>query len=109
MQIEIRVPQGQVKEWLISFVKNELFKLHCLDKEISRAEVHLKAQGPLADSEKICTATLTIYGNTIFVKRAAESYDRAIRDVLKELQDRINERVKKQNEPPDERVSTVKV
>lgn len=109
MEIEIRAPQGQVKEWLITFLKSELFHLYRRDKELLRAVVHLKELHIGAAVERCCTVDLMIYGNSIFVKRTAESYDRVIRDVLKELGRLVDEHLKARNEPPDERTSTVKV
>lgn len=109
MNIEFQAPQGQVKEWLINHVRNELMKLYHKDKEISRAAVYFreKANDPFHD--RICEIDLAIYGDSVFVHRKADSYEQAAREALAELAQKVDTQMKKQNEPPDEVTSTVKV
>ena len=109
MNIEFFAPQGQVKEWLITYVRNELMKLHSRDKRISRAEVYFRYKPHESFLDKICEISLTIYGNAISIQRKADSYEEAAREAVEELGRKVGARLKAQNEPPDELTSTIKV
>ena len=109
MQIEIHAPQGQVKEWLIDFVKEQLIQLHQKDKDISRAQVYFREQDDGLIKDKVCAMDLSIYGDSLSIHRKAASYEQAVREVLASLKEKIDVQLQKQNEPPGELTSTVKI
>lgn len=105
MNIEFYTPEGQVREWVINYIKEQLIELHKRNKKISRAEVYFRDQ----NSIKTCEVELSIYGDSISVQRSADKYEKAAREVLKELTAKIDEQAKIKNEPPDEITSTINV
>jgi|GEM_PF-670736 uncharacterized protein YacL (UPF0231 family) len=109
MHIEFHTPHNAVREWLITHIRDQLIQLHQRDQEISRAEVYLSEQPAGETVDKLCEIQLTIYGDSIFVRRKAETFEQASRDALTELADKVEERIKRHNEPPDEITSTVQV
>ncbi|HEU4575277.1 MAG TPA: HPF/RaiA family ribosome-associated protein [Chitinophagaceae bacterium] len=109
MHIEFHTPQGQVKQWIIDFVKEKLLEFYHKDREIARAEVYFKQQGGNDADNKVCEITLTIYGNSLFVHRKAATFEQASRETIDELTGKVNEQIRQQNEPPDQTTSTIKV
>lgn len=109
MNIEFYNPSGEVKEWIIDYIKDKLMELHHRDKEISRAQVYFKQQTTAENDNKICEIDLTIYGDSLFVHQKATSYEQAARGAITELSEKVDERISKQSEPPDELTSTVDV
>ena len=108
MNIEFHNPKGQVKEWVVDYLKEQLTELHRRDKQISRASVTFKQHG-LEPFDKVCELDVTIYSNSLYIHRNAASYEQAMRDALDQLKEKIEQHIKLQNEPPDELTSTVKV
>jgi hypothetical protein len=111
MNIKFDVPIGEIQEWVIDDIKKELTELHHKDKEISDAHVIFSYHPVAFDGDYVCEIELTIYGSSIAVRRGAGSYNDAARQVMKELTEKVQEQIQKQqeNEPPDEIVSTVDV
>ena len=105
MNIEFYTPEGQVREWIINYVKEQLMKLYKRNKKIARAEVYFRDQG----NQKVCEVDLSMYGESMLVHNMADSFDKAAREVLQELTRKIEEQLKTKNEPPDEITSTIKV
>ena len=108
MNIEFHTPRGRVDEADLNFVRDQLMELRLRFKDISRAHVHFRENGE-DNKDRICEIALTIFGSSLFVKRSAGTYQKAAREVLTELREKVGEQVKNQNEPPDEITSTVKV
>lgn len=52
MNISFHFPKGEVSEWLIEYLRQQLLKLHHRDKEITRASAYLKEHRPGLLSEK---------------------------------------------------------
>jgi len=109
MTIEFDVPQGEVEEKVINFLRNELMEIHNRDKEISRADVSFRKQPAGEGGDHICEIAITIYGNSLLVLRSAGAYDQAARNVIKEITVKVDEQISKQNDPPEEITSTVEV
>jgi hypothetical protein len=109
MNIEFQTPHGQVNEWLISFIRDKILEFHHLDKNISKAQVCLSEQAGGETGAKKCEIELTVFGDSIFVHKTAVSYEEAAFEAVNELNARIEEVARKNNEPPDEITSSVKV
>ena len=109
MTIEFHFPQGKIEEHVLDFVKKYLVKFHQKDREISRAEVYFKEQATKPGTQKICEIDLTIYGDSIFVRRLAETFEEAARQAIETLSEDVAVQIKSQQDLPDEVVSTVKV
>ena len=109
MNIEFHEPQGKVKVFVTDYLRDRLIALHRKDKEISRAQVYFRVQPDTSPDDKVCEIDLTIYGDSLFVHRSASSFEHAMRETLEELEKKIDEQLSRQNEPPDELTSTVKV
>ena len=109
MNIEFQASQGQVKEWVIDHVREKLMELYHRDKRISRAQVYFREQPDAEGGSKICEIDLSIYGDSLFVRRKAGSFEQASMEVLKELTEKVDEQIRNQGEPPEEITSTVNV
>lgn len=109
MDIEFHAPQGKVKEWLIDHMRNELMELHHREKGISRGTVTFAEERADAGTAKTCAVDLYIFGDSIFVRRMADTYEQASREVLEELYSRVDERMLNKNEPPEELTSSVSI
>ena len=110
MNIEFQAPNEQVKEWVLSFVRDKLIEFHQSNKDISRAQVYFREEANTnKEVNKVCEIDLTIYGNSLFVQRKAGSFEQASKEVLAELAKKLEAQNRSQNEPPDEITSTVKV
>ena len=109
MNIEFHVPNNEVKEWIIHHLKEELVLLHRDYREVSRAEVYFSDRMSGLIPEKICEVDLSVFGDSIKIKRIADSFDQAAREVIKEMQEKLQQHLKSAHEPPDEITSTVKV
>jgi hypothetical protein len=106
MNIELHAPPGKVKELLFTQIKEWLIALHMRDKEISRADVCLKENG---EDIKLCEIHLTIFGESLFARREATTYEKAFKKVQKELNARIDRQVISQKDLPVEITSTVDI
>lgn len=109
MNIEFHNPKDVVKEWIIIYIRDKLMELYQRDKEISKAQVYFKEQISSENNNKICEIDLTIYGDSLFIHCKATSYERAARDAIQELTQKIDEQIKKHGEPPDQITSTVEI
>lgn len=109
MNIEIFNPKDEVKEWLINYTSDKLMELHRQDAAISRALVYFKEEPDSPGEDKICEIELTIYGDSLFIHSKACSFEKAVRDAIQELSLRVDQQLKKHNEPPAELTSTVNV
>jgi ribosome-associated translation inhibitor RaiA len=110
MTIEFHTPSGKVPEKLVSEIRNEILGLSHIYKNISRAEVVMKEDGNIISAEnKICEIRLTVYGDNLLARAVTENFKNSAKEVIKELNRMIKQQSKKQKEPPDEMMSTVKV
>ncbi len=110
MTIEFQIPKGKVSEKLESFMQKEILKMAAANKEISRAEITMKEDNTIISAEnKVCEATLTAFGDTVFSYSRSESFEVSAREVIKALKRLVKDQVKEQKEPPDTELSTVKV
>ncbi len=110
MNIEFHTPFSKVSENLVTEIRNELLALSHLNKNISRAEVMMKAdQNIITIENKICEIRLTIYGDDMVSHTRTESFESSARAAIKELKRIIKKQVKMQHAPPDVLTSTVKV
>jgi hypothetical protein len=104
MNIEFQTPAGKVDTGIINHVREELLKIHRMYK-IPRAEVYFREVG----LEKVCKIDLSIVSDHISVQRITESFERSAKEVIKELDSFIKEKVKQENFPSENITSTVKV
>jgi hypothetical protein len=107
MFIEFYTPDKQVKEWIITYVRDAVLKLHKQYKEISRAEVCFKERMKQIALEKICEINLCIYKDSVAITGTGKSFDGAARKAVEELNTIGAVHFKLSSEPPDEIVSTV--
>jgi hypothetical protein len=108
MNIEFHTPHGQVKEWILNSTRDKLLEFHLRDKEISKATVYFKEQAGPDKGEYVCEILLSIFGDSIYVHRSADSFEQAARLVFTELSEKIDNIIK-QRETPEVITSTVKV
>jgi ribosome-associated translation inhibitor RaiA len=109
MTIEFHTPYGKVTEKLLNSIRKDVLELSHINKKISRAEIELKEdQGIIKGENKICEIRLSVYGDNLFVRRCTENFEKSSKAAIKELKRLIRLQVKKQNEPPDIKLSTVK-
>jgi ribosome-associated translation inhibitor RaiA len=110
MTIEFHTAYGKVSEKLVNDLRNEILKLSHLNKDIKRAEVFLKYDTTIIGAEnKICDIRLTVYTDNLLAHSRTENFEDSAKEAIKELKRMVKQQVKKQNEPPDELLSSVKV
>ena len=110
MNIEFHTPYNKVSEKLVTEIRNELLGLSHLNKNISRAEVMMKAEQHIITAEnKICEIRLTIYGDDIVAHTRSESFENSAKQALKELNRIVKQQAKKHDATPDIVTSTVKI
>jgi len=97
MNIEIHTPGGKVKEWVTTYVRDRMMELHQKDKNISKAQVYFWQQPKTQNDDKACEIDLTIHGDSLFVYRKAYSYEKAAREVLDELTQKIETKIRTQH------------
>ena len=108
MKIEFSFPHGEVPGNVIELVKDKLLGYHKENMEVSDAEVIFRHL-PEVDNKYICQVILSLFGETLMVQRGAKTYLRAARDVINEIEIRLEEILKRINEPPEEIATTVTI
>ena len=108
MNIEFSMPEGMVKEWLVDYVRDKLIELHHENPELSRAHIIFRSHDNTL-SEKICELEIPSYGLPIYIHRAASSFEEAVREVLVDLRDKLLDKVRLRNDPPDIITSTIDI
>lgn len=109
MTLEFHMPQGTIHEWVVSFVRDNLVSLHDKDHDISRAEVFFREKPFGAIHNKLCEIELSIFGGSMFIQRRASSFEQAARDAIEALTEKIEEKIKLQDNTPDQITTTVSV
>jgi putative sigma-54 modulation protein len=110
MTIEFQTTFGKVSEKIINEIRNEIINLSHFSKNISRAEVLLKEDKTIIPAEnKICEIRLTVYGDNLFAHARTENFKDSAKDALKDLKRMVKQQIKKNKEPLDEVISSVKV
>jgi len=109
MNIEVYTPTKEVKEWIVSYVKNAIIALHDQHKEISRAEISFKDRNNEERPDKVCEIELSIFQNQITVSGLGNNFDEAAKKAVADLNVLISESFKTNAESPDEIISTVDV
>jgi len=110
MTIEFHTPYGKISEKLVKSIRNDVMELSHINKKITRAEIEFKEDpGILHGENKVCEIRLSIYGDNLFVRRSTENFEKSSKAAIKELKSLVRQQVKKQNEPPEFLLSTVKI
>jgi len=109
MTIEFHIAHGKVSKKLLNDIRDEILKLSHINKDIVRAEIALKEDETMGPENKICEIRLTIYGDDLFSHSRTGNFKKSANEAITELTKLVNQQVKKQQEPPDEMTSTVKV
>lgn len=109
MTVDIHSPHLKAGSALIRSIEEKVVALSHLNKNISRAEIYLHADKELKKKNRICEIRLEIFGETLFVRRISDSFEKSVITVLKELKKLVTEQAKHLNEPPDITISTVEV
>lgn len=106
MTIEIHSPHLKIKETDLKIIEQKIVALSHLGKHISRAEIFLTKDPPGVKQNKVCKIRLDIIGDTLYVHKNADSFEKAARDAIKVLKKRLTQKVEHKNEPADIMVST---
>ena len=109
MNIEVYTPGNEVKEWLVSYVRDAIIAMHDEHNEISRGEIHFRDRTIEAEAGKVCEINLSIFRNSIDVSGVGNSFDEAAKKAVDDLKNLISQTFKTNSEPPDEIISTVDV
>lgn len=107
MNIEVYTPEKEVKEWLVSYVRDAIIALHNQHKEISRGEIYFKDKTTEEKPGRVCEINLSIFQNSITVSGFGNTFDEAAKKAVADLNNLIAQTFKANAEPPDEIVSTV--
>ena len=106
MIIEIQAPNLKVSEAVITAIKKKLLSISHLGEKISMAEVYLAEENKPADN-KTCKITLLLTGDSLFVNKHADSFEKAASLAIRILKKRLKKIVENRNEPPEEIITTV--
>jgi ribosome-associated translation inhibitor RaiA len=110
MKIEFQTPFKGVPENLVKEISAELMKLSHLNKSISLAYVLLKTDDKIIGAEnKICEIKLTVFAEAITAKSRTENFSTSAKETMKELKRMVMQQVKRQQQPQEDIVSSVKV
>jgi putative sigma-54 modulation protein len=110
MDLEFHTVYEKVSEDLVRTIRNEMLKLSHINKDISRAEIVLKEDETIIPAEnKVCEIRLTVYGDNLFSHSRTGNFEKSAKAVIKELKKMVKQQVRRNQEPPDEMTSTVKV
>jgi ribosome-associated translation inhibitor RaiA len=109
MTIGFHTAVREIPDLLINNIKRKLLEFHRKVKAISRAEVYFRKHPATQGNDYVCEIAITMFGNSIMVRRNADSYQEAANEVTEELTDRLDEQLQKQRDFPDDIVSSVRV
>ncbi|HET9746270.1 MAG TPA: hypothetical protein VFP97_11195 [Chitinophagaceae bacterium] len=109
MTIEFYNPQGEVPEYVISFIKEKLMEFYHRDNQIDDAEVVLRHQHISAGVDYVCEMTLNLYGESLMVHRSGNSYLQTAREVINEIAIQVESFYQRRKDLPEQLHTTVKV
>jgi hypothetical protein len=109
MKIEINFLNAAVPELVIDFIKDKLLVFHRENEEVTNAEISFRRLPGETNKGFVCKVILTLFGESLLVQRSSSSYLQAARDVVKEISMRIEDVLKRMDEPPERVVSTIEV
>jgi len=109
MTIEIHSPKLNVREKMLETIKKKATTLSRFGESISRVEIFLTEENSPARDNKTCKIRLSIFGDTLFVQKTADSFEKAAMSVIRVLKRRLTQKFKERNLPPDAMTSTVEV
>ncbi len=109
MTIEIYSPKLKVNEKVVDIIEKKVSALSHLSEKVSRAEIFLTEDIALKQESKVCKIRLDIFGDTLFVQKNSTSFENAVIAAVKVLKKLLKKKSEKNNVPPDEITSTVKV
>ena len=98
MNIEFQAPIGQIKEWIVSYTREQLIGLYHRDKSISRAQVTFRPWLDTQHAYKVCEIDLTINGHSLFIHRQGSSYGMAMRKAIAAVEKKIDEHAERRHE-----------
>lgn len=109
MTIEIHSPNLKVSEKTLESIKKKLMDLSHLGEYVSRAEIFFTEENSSAKQNKNCRIRLSMLGDTLFVHKTSDSFEKAAAAVIRVLNRRLKQKRYEQNLPPDEITTTVDV
>jgi hypothetical protein len=109
MNIEFHAPEGQVKEWILRYIRVNLLDFYHAYKKISRAEVYFREEPYEDHNDKVCEISLAIFGDAFFAHERALSYEQAAQNVLSVLREKIEELKRTEQEVPEKIFTTVEI
>jgi putative sigma-54 modulation protein len=109
MKIEFNFLNAAVSEHVVDFVRNKLMEFHRENQEVTNAEISFRRMPGETDECFVCQVKLTLFGESLLVHRSSSSYLQSARNVIEEIGIRIEEVLKRINEPPEEVISTIEL
>ncbi len=89
MQIIYEYHEATASDRLEVFAKEKLENLHKKFDFVHRADVFFKTQNRSDDAEQICDIRLSLPGPRIFASTNAESFESAISETIRDLEDQL--------------------
>ena len=110
MIIEIHTHAGPVNGGIIGHLESELSRLHRLLPRLSRAEVHFRTDpAAMPHLQYVCSIGIEAYCNDFQTLVHHEDWHRAAEEALATTERKVREIAASDRQPPEERLSTVKV
>jgi hypothetical protein len=109
MNIEFYTPCKEVKESLITYVRDAILQLHKQHKELSKAEISFKEKRKIVATQKVCEISLSPFKDGFIITAAADNYEKAGRKAIQQLQDAIATRFKTNMQPENKVVIPAEV
>lgn len=94
MNIEFYTSDAVIADAIISYIRDEIMRLHRQYKLISRCDVSFRLKKKPAGSEKVCEISMFIAGNTINAKCISKSFDNASKKAVAALEENLVASVK---------------
>lgn len=109
MIIEFHSSYPGVSESLVDTIKERMLLFYHIQKHISRIEIYLRDDLSLLKKDRVCEIRLTLPGDSIFLHRRADSFEKAAAEAMDELEKQLLEQAAHKDELPEEVTTTVRV
>lgn len=89
MKVEFYSSDNAVTETVITYIRDEIMKLHKQYNNISRADISFKQKKRQTGSEKMCEISLFIAGSSVDAKGICKSFDHASKKAIALLNENV--------------------
>lgn len=89
MNIEFYTPSKQVKEPLVSAVRDAILNIHKQHPTISKAGVSFQQRRKIVTTERTCEIRFFVSGKMNMISGSSDTFDKAVKKAIEKLDDAI--------------------